>query len=1370
MAKDFQINYNSFLGGLNNRLAPHLLQPNEAQIAQNLDLSSGVLKPMKDLGASIFNFYNYAFPSGPSGDLSWIWYASSTEWRGDTRRHFALNDGGGKTYYTENNSRPYVHRAGTSSDSVYKLGIKPITAANWSTTVGSDPLTGQYQYAFTFVTRDGLESNPQTFELSLPLDQGSVTFSNFTISDNPTVIGRNVYRTTKNGSIFYYLTTIEGNDESSWTDKLKDEYLEYSRPLTWSIGGWSGSGGQYVEDHSPPPNLTVLSDNLHASNGAVGSSGSGILFGAEGTTARWSMLGFTDYWPTVNSFSLIDTIESITSSGAATYFLTTEAIYQVTGNSDDSVNFTKTSANLGVYPGYGFITKQTPYGTIYLTREGLALFDGTRSQLLAAGKLRRDYFDPTAVTIYASGFYENKFYMFCSTETVIFDMTDGLGDMRITTSTHLIRSATNAVSTTQSVAEKFSSLPGPVSNVIVNKGGSYLNIPKIKFESNDKNIKGGQYFTPTFSIDRVDVEPPVGNGTLKSPPTLVVPAPSSGGTTAKLSAVIMNGKVTSVIVDEPGEGYTEIPTITSIPGHTFYVYVTVTGVQLKSRSLKHFVNDPQPESVTPLTQNNNNYANLAVSDSADDHAYDAAMIWIDARHVTYGVKARRILTIRDSQTLSGNYKTVFFDNIGNLNYSTNPSIPDYKILPTGTFTSAPKLALVPQPYTGKWPLTFVGSGTGAQGYVTFTNGVMTGTPTITKNGTGYNRSSTGVAIAETNNGNFFASGSSAALIVASYTVNNGVASVSISSAGSNYSVVSEEASLVAEVTPSKVWNSAVGYSNGNIYNFGGNSIFMPSPGQMTTMSIDRYNVASKKWERLNDRFPSSAGYNASGNIDYPRSAGGHGDTIGKYIYLIRGGNTFSRYDAYQNFAEDLISFSETATNDCILNDPGDTFSPQGESSLMRYNPDRDWVTKIENVNLDNAYNAAHSEGVFATYGTGYGQIRPYSSFTFDPLAAGHNTSLGYGDAYVIGGSFRGISNGAGGISGAGRNLSSAINAAYGGTAFSSNDFKDLQILRCRITSTGYSTSGSLVHGANYSTQSRIASLSYSLVNHRSVYYNGKIYCFGGIKGNGTLGWNGTYNSDVVIYDIASNTITYDTTGPAAGWTARTGTTVNLVINNGTPYIMLYGGENASGIISEMWIYRPDLVNLSTGAQWSSKITNINGLPELSYAGSVVVSDDLYLIGGKTSTSPTGTGDMYRVPVSQLLDTSTGFTPGMYVSPVEPTGTTRYIKRFEGGSRMSSWKWRGRLEVGAKPGPLLTLLRARISSAGNLTIKTTPDNTTLTLQKTLTSTVLTGVQRFWFTSSSTRPKGQKLAIEIEGTNSSAELHRLEIDAKQDGDVG
>lgn len=554
MAQPFKVQYDDFGGGLNLRLAAHLIQKNEAVVAKNVDLQDRYIKGLKDLGSSVDTI---AYASS-----KWLWYSPAGDWisgsyANETR--FAMNDGP-RVYSTRESQRPLV----TTPSQSYSLGISPIEGLSYSGTTGSQYQVGTYKYAFTFVTADGLESNPQDFDLTLVLNTAQyLDFSAIPTSDDPRVVARRVYRSLANNDAMYFLYEIPDNSTTTFKDDYPDSRLDLTRPLTWNDGGFPDSGGIYVEDHSVPPTLTVLSTGLHSANGATGRSGSGIVFGAVGSTVYWSALGFPDYWPVVNQFSLAENVESIVALGGATFVFTPNFIYQARGDSDSQITWNRTNAAFGVKRGMGRFTTPTAQGVLFFAQDGLAVFDGSSARLVAENKLPRNYFD--SLTISAVGFFRNRFHVFTTTSgdsaTIIFDFRDGILNPVITTSTHLVTAAHVANYAEPVTADVLPALPAIIGSIRVSNPGSYKVISGGSGVSTTLTVgsgapTGGTQATavPLFSYDRVVVLS--GGSGYDTAPTVTFAAPAGQGRAAKGVATIAGGKVISITVTDPGEGYT----------------------------------------------------------------------------------------------------------------------------------------------------------------------------------------------------------------------------------------------------------------------------------------------------------------------------------------------------------------------------------------------------------------------------------------------------------------------------------------------------------------------------------------------------------------------------------------------------------------------------------------------------------------------------------------------------------------------------------------------------------------------------------------------------------------------------------------------
>lgn len=585
MARQFNITYTNFLGGLNNRKAAHLLEPNEGQIVKNVDLRDGMLRPMRDLGTTTKTF------SGLSRNYKWIWYAAGSRWLGADQYRYALNDGS-KTYFTVPGSAPRVHEtAGSSYFQEHRMGVTPPPDLIWS--VGNiNPAgvfsPGTYTYAVTYETYDGLESNPPAFPLQISFDFNNWRVS-FTVyaSNDRRVVRANIYRSELNGGVLYYAGSVDAKNfgtANNFVDNyIPDTALDKLRPLTWGTGGSPVAGSAIVADHGVPPVLSILSNALHSVNDVSGVAGSGILFGAVGSTVRWSMLGYPEYWPEVNFFNANENVESILSWAGATYIFTSSNILIARGYSDDDISITKTLSAIGVYPGMGHLTKLTPRGAIYLSREGLALFDGSNSTIISSGKLSREFLDPTssvrsANQFVTSAYYQDKYYLFCNSETIILDMRDGLENLRFSTSTHSIKAATTANFSEPAYAEKVAPLPGRLGDLYVVTPGIYTTFPTITFSDTSLQV------TANVSIENVTVNS-AGSGYTATPDVTV-----TGNCTrqAKLQAVLVNDKVSSITVVDPGEGYTVMPTVTIAAPPAGGTQATISQVSVKLSSARTY--------------------------------------------------------------------------------------------------------------------------------------------------------------------------------------------------------------------------------------------------------------------------------------------------------------------------------------------------------------------------------------------------------------------------------------------------------------------------------------------------------------------------------------------------------------------------------------------------------------------------------------------------------------------------------------------------------------------------------------------------------------------------------------------------------------
>ena len=445
-------------GSLNTRKEAWLLEPSEAQVAQDNDAFTGALAGTLALGSSVRVSATYP-------NARWIWPLGGGDWAWADERRWAMNDGG-KTYFTRSGQKPQTADA---AGNTYDLGIRPPSGASWSLTYlggTGNILAGTYKYGISYITFDGLESNIQNFDLTFtwPISgQKQIAFTDVWPSD-ARVSKVQLWRTTAaNNGIFYRMPTA-GVSVGSVTSRAGTVLIDYGDTidadldddttggLTWTYGGFPNNNAtlalvygaiaaRYTSDHAPAPVLTRLADRIHSIAAGTAIAGSGIVFGAVGNILRWSVNGNALYWPIVNSMPFDHTIEAIVAYSGYVVVFTTGGVYRVSGNNDDAMENERLPAFYTVKAGAGKSCLRTPHGTIYLATEGLAVFNGSSSEIISTPKIDPDDFD---LTIYDAAYFGSKYYLFHSAGYMRMDLRDGWKAVRFNTSATVINCVTVA--------------------------------------------------------------------------------------------------------------------------------------------------------------------------------------------------------------------------------------------------------------------------------------------------------------------------------------------------------------------------------------------------------------------------------------------------------------------------------------------------------------------------------------------------------------------------------------------------------------------------------------------------------------------------------------------------------------------------------------------------------------------------------------------------------------------------------------------------------------------------------------------------------------------------------------------------------------
>jgi hypothetical protein len=122
-------------------------------------------------------------------------------------------------------------------------------------------LTGSYYYQVTFVTPVG-ETEAGTVSTVITPSNQKVSLTNIPVSTDPSVTGRNIYRTVAAGTgLKYLVTNILNNTATTYTDSIVDGSLGVTAPLV------NSTGGQYVIDgdilYYVKPNATAANQIIN---------------------------------------------------------------------------------------------------------------------------------------------------------------------------------------------------------------------------------------------------------------------------------------------------------------------------------------------------------------------------------------------------------------------------------------------------------------------------------------------------------------------------------------------------------------------------------------------------------------------------------------------------------------------------------------------------------------------------------------------------------------------------------------------------------------------------------------------------------------------------------------------------------------------------------------------------------------------------------------------------------------------------------------------------------------------------------------------------------------------------------------------------
>jgi len=482
MPSPFEIQFDSWGNTtLNNKVVPTRLPQGHAQVVENIDLQDDSLVGQADTTATTAP--TAGIPTSPN----WIHYVAGG-WVGETSKNYSLNDAD-RVYVAKPGQTPTVYQVLGNSLLTYPLGVSQPTGFTVTTTgLGSSYYpAGTYSFVLTTVAA-GLESNPsQVFTLTFNGSQNLSVAPAKIYYPTEIVTKFNVYRKGPGETVYTYINSLDnvlGTNTFSFAATLAT-----NPQLTWNVGGQTESE-PYVADHSVPPVLTCLADNLYTIDGSVAARGKGILFGASGNSLRWSMKDFPEYWPSWARYDLSEEVESIIATQGYVAVGTSSTWTKVEGVDHESLRFTQLPAAHYVRKNCGRSTVSTPYGIVFLAREGFCIFDGVQTKLITQDKLSLSFVQ--GLTVNQAGYFDGRYYLFHTTGTVVLDFRQG--DVQVITNTKVITAAHACDFTEPYIADQIGThpmtglnstlgmrsmalgvFPTPTPKLLLLSGGQYLN-------------------------------------------------------------------------------------------------------------------------------------------------------------------------------------------------------------------------------------------------------------------------------------------------------------------------------------------------------------------------------------------------------------------------------------------------------------------------------------------------------------------------------------------------------------------------------------------------------------------------------------------------------------------------------------------------------------------------------------------------------------------------------------------------------------------------------------------------------------------------------------------------------------------------------
>ena len=214
------------------------------------------------------------------------------------------------------------------NESVTQTGILFDNLQKKSFTAGA--ITGQLSYRVTFLTESGVESNASFPSASVTVVNGKVDLTNIPVSADSQVIARRIYRDLAGDAVFRFVTQIDNNVTTIFTDSIGDASLGSA---TMPIAGDSAL------DSSPPGRLV---DFLVHERRIVGIDADNRF------TLKMSAVDSPETFRIVDELQLEDEIRALESHTSGTLVFGSDSTHLLSGDGvTSSLRLDRVNSSLG---------------------------------------------------------------------------------------------------------------------------------------------------------------------------------------------------------------------------------------------------------------------------------------------------------------------------------------------------------------------------------------------------------------------------------------------------------------------------------------------------------------------------------------------------------------------------------------------------------------------------------------------------------------------------------------------------------------------------------------------------------------------------------------------------------------------------------------------------------------------------------------------------------------------------------------------------------------------------------------------------------------------------------------------------------------